>query len=154
MKGCHIYVSSDYLNDIVVLAEYIIIWVCFPQLRRKLLQSISYWHHDCHCIGLKNHSQLCKVVNLTKISPDRSLRRHRCSPPEGGSLAGTPPFRGWHTRQAAASPDPSFYQWSEVFRPRTTPRRHQSGTISCRPQWRNSPRWVDHFWNILQYVIT
>ena len=93
-------------------------------------------------------------LSLELISPDRSLRRHRCSPLEGGSSAGTPPYRGWRTRQAAASPNPSSYRWSAAFRPRTTPRRPQCGTISCRPQRRNSPRWVDHFWNILKHGVT
>ena len=74
-----------------------------------------------------NSVLIMQVVNLTNsLSPDKSLRRHRYSPPEDESSAGTPPYPDWRTRQAVASPGPSYDQWSAAFRPRTTPRRHQS----------------------------
>ena len=38
----------EYLDDIVVLAELVVVRVSLPEIRCELFQSSSDWHHHCH----------------------------------------------------------------------------------------------------------
>ena len=44
----------EYLDDIVVLAELVVVRVSLPEVCCELFQSASYGHHHCHGVRLQD----------------------------------------------------------------------------------------------------